>query len=152
MITILLVDDNGPVRKSLRSLLETSDDMQIVATATNGMDAVEKARSYRPDIAIMDISMPLMDGIEATDHIRECCGLTEVIILSTFDDSEYVRRALEVGAKGYVLKDTAGEDLLDAIHAIELGIHYFSKKIAEIAVEFLAHKGNAKPKKPTVNL
>ena len=152
MITVLIVDDNGPIRKSLHSLLQGADDIQVVATAANGADAVEKARSYRPDVAIMDISMPLMDGIEATDHIRECCGLTQVIILSTFDDSEYVRRALEVGAKGYVLKDTAGEDLLEAIHAIQLGIHDFSKKIAEIAVEFLAHKGNAKSKKSTVNL
>ena len=104
MITVLLVDDNGPIRKSLRTLLETSEDIQIVATATNGVDAVAKASSLRPDVAVMDISMPLMDGLEATEHIRECCRLTRVIILSTFANPEYVRHALEVGAKGYVLK------------------------------------------------
>jgi DNA-binding NarL/FixJ family response regulator len=142
MITVLLVDDNGPIRKSLRALLKKADDMQVVATAANGVDAVEKARSYRPDVAVVDISMPLMDGLEATEHIRECCKVTRVIILSTFDDAEYIRQALDAGAKGYVLKDTAGEELLEAIHAIQRGSRYFSKKIAEIAVNYLAHAGN----------
>ncbi len=142
MITVLLVDDNGPIRKSLRSLLEASEDIQIVATATNGVDAVDKASSYRPDVAVMDISMPLMDGLEATEHIRECCRVTRVILVTGLDDPEYVKRALEVGAKGYVLKDAVGEDLLEAIHTIQRGSHYFSEKIAKIASEYLAHKGN----------
>lgn len=142
MITVLLVDDNGPIRKSLRSLLEASEDIQIVATATNGVDAVDKASSYRPDVAVMDISMPLMDGLEATEHIRECCRITRVILVTGLDDPEYVERALEVGAKGYVLKDTVGEDLLKAIHTIQRGGRYFSKKIAEIAIEYLARKRN----------
>lgn len=142
MITVLLVDDNGSIRKSLRSLLEKEDDIKLVATATNGIEAVEKARSYRPDVAVMDISMPLMDGIEATEHIRECCRLTRVIILSAYDDPEYVQRALEMGAKGYVLKDAAGEELLEAIRIIQRGGHYFSEKITEIAKKYLAHQKN----------
>jgi DNA-binding NarL/FixJ family response regulator len=142
MITVLLVDDNGSIRKSLRSLLEASEDIQIVATATNGVDAVEKASSYRPNVAVMDISMPLMDGIEATEHIRECCRLTRVILVTGFDDPEHVQRALEVGAKGYVLKDAVGEDLLKAIHTIQRGSHYFSEKIAKIAKKYLAHPKN----------
>ena len=140
MITVLLVDDNGPIRKSLRSLLEASEDIQIVATATNGVDAVDKANSLRPDVAVMDISMPIMDGIEATEHIRECCRLTRVILVTGLDEPKYVERALEVGAKGYVLKDTVGMDLLKAIHAIQQGGHYFSKKIAETAEKYLARK------------
>jgi DNA-binding NarL/FixJ family response regulator len=142
MITVLLVADNGPIRKSLRSLLEKAEDIQIVATATNGIDAIDKANSYHPDVAVMDISMPLMDGIEATEHIRECCRVTRVIILSGLDDPEYVQRALEVGAKGYVLKDEIGKDLLKAIHTIQRGSHYFSEKITETAEKYLAHKGN----------
>jgi DNA-binding NarL/FixJ family response regulator len=140
MITVLLVDDNGPVRKSLRALLEMAEDIQIVATAANGVKAVEKALSYHPDVAVMDISMPIMDGIEATEHIRECCRLTRVIILSTFDNPEYVRHALEVGAKGYVLKDRAGEELLEAIHLVHKGGHYFSEKIAEIGARYVDRK------------
>src|SRR5215213_2132643 len=142
MITVLLVDDNGAIRKSLRSLLEKAEDVQIVATATNGIDAVDKARSYRPDVAVMDISMPLMDGIEATEHIRECCLVTRVILVTGFDDPEHVQRALEVGAKGYVLKDAVGEDLLKAVHAIHRGSEYFSEKIAKIATKYLGHNEN----------
>jgi DNA-binding NarL/FixJ family response regulator len=138
VISVLVVDDNGPIRKSLRDLLEKVDDIELVATAKNGIEAVEKARSLRPDVAVMDISMPLMDGIEATEHIRECCTLTRVIILSGFKDPEYMRRALEVGAKGYVLKDEAGTDLLEGIRAIYLGKHYFSPQIAEIAERYLS--------------
>lgn len=142
MITVLVVDDNGPVRKNVRSLLESADDIKLVDTATNGIEAVEKARLHRPDVAVMDISMPLMDGLEATEHIRECCRLTRVIILSGFDSPEYIQRGLEVGAIGYVLKDEANQDLLDAIHVVHQGNHYFSAKIAEIAEKYLAHKGN----------
>jgi DNA-binding NarL/FixJ family response regulator len=142
MITVLVVDDNGPIRKSLRTLLESAADVKLVDTATNGIEAVEKARLHRPDVAVMDISMPLMDGLEATEQIRECCRLTRVIILSGFDTPEYVQRGLEVGAKGYVLKDLANNDLLEAIHVVHQGNHYFSEKIAETAETYLAHKGN----------
>jgi DNA-binding NarL/FixJ family response regulator len=142
MITVLVVDDNGPIRKSLRTLLESADDIKLVDTASNGIEAVEKARLHRPDVAVMDISMPLMDGLEATEHIRECCRLTRVIILSGFDTPEYIQRGLEVGAKGYVLKDEANQDLLEAIHIVHQGNHYFSMKIAEIAEKYLTHKRN----------
>ena len=142
MITVLLVDDNGPIRKSLHYLLEVSDDIKLVATATNGIEGVEKARSHRPDVAIMDISMPLMDGIEATEHIRECCGLTRVIMLSGFDEAEYIKRALEVGAKGYVLKDIAGEEMLEAIRTVSSGKYYFSHQIAEVAEKYIPRKEN----------
>ena len=138
MINVLVVDDNGPIRKSLRSLLATAEDIKLVATAINGVEAVEKARSLSPDVAVMDISMPLMDGIEATEHIRECCSITRVIILSSFKDPEHVRRALEVGAKAYVLKDEAASDLLEGIRAIHQGKYYFSPQIAELAEEYLS--------------
>ncbi|HET8670577.1 MAG TPA: response regulator transcription factor [Candidatus Saccharimonadales bacterium] len=137
MITVLVVDDNGPVRKGLRDLIDMADDIELVATAVNGIEAVEKARSLRPEVAVMDISMPLMDGIEATEHIRQCCRLTRVIILSSYNDSEHIRRALEVGAKGYVLKDEASSSLLHAIRTIHQGKHYFSHQIAEIGEKYL---------------
>ena len=142
MINVILVDDNGHVRKSLKLLLELEEDIQVVATAADGVEAVDKARLHRPDIAVMDISMPVMDGIEAARHIRECCGLTRVIMVTSFDIREYVERALEVGAKGYVLKDDVVEHLAKAIQAIHLGSEYFSEKIATIAMRYLGHRGN----------
>jgi DNA-binding NarL/FixJ family response regulator len=142
MINVLLVDDNGPIRKNVRALISKADDIEVVATATNGVEAVEKARSLRPDVAVMDISMPLMDGLEATEHIRECCRLTRVVILSGFDTPHYVQRGLDVGAKGYVLKEVAARDLLEAIRVVHQGNYYFSAKVAEIAEKHLAGKGN----------
>ena len=142
MITVLLVDDNDLVSKSLRSLLELTEDIQVVATASDGVDAVDKACLYCPDVAVLDISMPRMNGIEATEHIRECCRLTRVILVTGFDNPEYVQQALEVGAKGYVLKDTVGDDLPKAIHAIHRGSEYFSEKISQIATAYLAYKEN----------
>lgn len=142
MINVLVVDDNGPIRKSLRDLLEKVDDIELVATATNEIEAMEKARSYRPDVAVMDISMPLMDGIEVTEHIRECCRLTRVIMLTGFKDPEYIKRALEVGAKGYVLKDTAANYLLAGIRTIHLWKHYFSPQIAEMVEKYIPQRGS----------
>ena len=136
MINVLVVDDSEPVRKSLRYLIETADDIKIVATAINGIEAVEIARSDQPDVAVMDISMPVMNGIEATEHIRECCRLTRVIIFSGLNDPESVRRAIEVGAKGYVLKDEAASDLLEGIRTVHRGERYFSHQIAEIAEKY----------------
>jgi two-component system nitrate/nitrite response regulator NarL len=142
MITVLLVDDHASILKSLQYLLEATDDIQVLATASNGMEAVAWVSSHCPDVVVMDISMPLMDGMEATRQIRQCCPLTRVMMLSMFDSAEYIRRALEVGALGYVLKDTVGDDLLIAVRVLSTGRQYFSQKIATIAEKFLNQKGN----------
>lgn len=132
MITVLIVDDSGPLQESLRDLLAMADDMELIATAINGIEAVEKAHLLSPNVAVMDISMPLMDGIEAAGQIRDCCILTRIIMLSGHKEAEYIRRALEAGARGYVLKDEAAGALLEGIRAIHEGKHYFSHQIAEI--------------------
>ena len=132
MITILLVDDHSYIRKGIRYLLESLKDIEVVATATNGIEAVAKARLHQPDIAIIDISMPLMNGIEATRQIRESCPTTRILTLSIYDDPLYVKNAVQAGASGYVLKEGLPDELLEAIQSLHNGKPYFSRKIARL--------------------
>ena len=141
MITVLLVDDHASFRKSLKYMLEATEDLHVVATASNGVEAVTLASLQCPEVAVIDISMPVMDGIEAARQIRERCRFTRVLMLSIFDYPEYVQRAVEVGAVGFVLKDTIGKDLLAAIHALHMGKHYFSQKVAAIAEKYINQRG-----------
>jgi DNA-binding NarL/FixJ family response regulator len=140
MITVLLVDDHAAIRQTLQYLIEKTDDMQVIATASNGVEAVAQVTLLCPDIIVMDISMPEMDGIEATRQILVLCDLTRVLMLSTYDTQDYIRRALEVGANAYVLKDTIDNDLLAGIRTLSRDKHYFSLKIAGIAEKVLLER------------
>jgi DNA-binding NarL/FixJ family response regulator len=131
-ITVLLADDHRMVRDGLRYLLEAPGDIQITALASNGQEAVEQAVTTCPDVAVIDVSMPIMDGIEATRYICENCPHTHVVMLSMYDTPEYVNRALRAGAAGYVLKDDAGSELVEAVRTLHRGGNYFSPRIAEI--------------------
>ena len=132
MITVILADDHAVLRDGLRYLLEAQDDIQIIATAANGQEAVEQATQNCPDVVLMDISMPVMNGIEATRQICEVCKNTKVAILSMHHTSEYLQRALKAGAQGYLLKDSAGAEVIAAIHALHEGKSYFSQKIVGV--------------------
>ena len=132
MITVLLADDHAVLRDGLRFLLEREEDIQIVATAANGQEAVEQAIQYCPDVVLMDISMPIMNGIEATKQICAVCKNTKVAILSMHDTGEYLQRALKAGAQGYLLKDSAGAEVIAAVHALYEGKRYFSQKIVGV--------------------
>ena len=129
MITVVLADDHTVLRDGLRYLLEAAGDIEIVSTASNGQEAVEQATLHCPDVVLMDISMPVMNGIEATKEIRTLCANTKVAILSMHHTSEYVQRAMQAGAHGYVLKDSAGAEVIAAVHALHEGKRYFSQKI-----------------------
>ena len=129
-ITVILADDHAVLRDGLRYLLEAAGDIQIISMAGNGQEAVEQARLHCPDVVVMDISMPVMSGIEATKHICEVCAHTKVAILSMHHTTEYVQRAIEAGAVGYLLKDSAGAELVAAIRALNDGKRYISKKVA----------------------
>jgi DNA-binding NarL/FixJ family response regulator len=131
MITVLLADDHTVLLDGLRFLLEAQGDIKIVGTASNGQEAVEKAKGNCPDIVVMDISMPIMGGIEATKHICKICEKTKVVILSMHHTADYMQRAVEAGAVGYLLKDSAGVELVTAIHALHEGKSYFSQKISK---------------------
>jgi DNA-binding NarL/FixJ family response regulator len=130
MITVILADDHTVLRDGLRYLLEAAGDIQILSMAANGQEAVEQATLHCPDVIVMDISMPIMSGIEATKHICKVCENTKVAILSMHHTTEYIQRALEAGAVGYLLKDSAGAELVAAIRALYDGKRYLSKKVA----------------------
>jgi DNA-binding NarL/FixJ family response regulator len=130
VITVILADDHAILRDGLRFLLEAAGDIQILSMAANGQEAVEQARLQCPDVIVMDISMPVMSGIEATKHICKICTHTKVAILSMHHTPEYIQRALEAGAFGYLLKDSAGVELVTAIRTLNSGKRYISKSVA----------------------
>jgi DNA-binding NarL/FixJ family response regulator len=133
MIKLLLVDDQGIIREGLRSLLETKVDLTIIGEAENGKAAVELALSLKPDVVLMDVRMPIMDGVAATRALTEQAPEIKVLVLTTFDDDEYVTQALRCGAKGYLLKDTPSTELADAIRAIHRGYTQFGPGLMEKA-------------------
>ena len=141
MISVLLVDDHAFVLKSLTYLIHTTDDIQVGATASNGVDAISQASSQCPNVVVMDIAMPLMNGLEAARQILILCPLTRVMMISMFDTPEYIHQALDVGALGYVLKDEAMEDLVGGIRALSSGTRFFSQRITGIAENYLNQKG-----------
>lgn len=131
MITVILADDHAILRDGLRFLLEAAGDIQVLSMAANGQEAVEQAKLHCPDVIVMDISMPVMGGIEATKHICKICEHTKVAILSMHHTMEYIQRAIEAGAVGYLLKDSAGVELVAAIRLLNSGKRYISKSVAK---------------------
>ena len=129
-IQVLLADDHAVVRDGLRFLLEVQGDISVVGNAVNGREAVRKAKELKPDVVIMDIAMPELNGIEATHQIHETCPATRVLILSMHASTEHVRQALRAGAQGYLLKKSAGAEVADAVRLIHAGGSYLSPEIA----------------------
>jgi DNA-binding NarL/FixJ family response regulator len=135
MIKVLLADDHILVRDALCYLLEAQGDIKIVATASDGVEAVEQAVNLCPDIAVLDISMPRMDGIEAARKICELCSKTKIVMLTIYHTEEHVRHAVQAGASGFVLKDAAGQELVAAVRTLHEGGQYFSSKIDRLIDE-----------------
>ncbi|MBV6433291.1 MAG: Oxygen regulatory protein NreC [Bryobacteraceae bacterium] len=134
-IRVLVADDHGVVRKGLRFLIERQDDMEIVAEAADGREAVRLAEELNPKIVVMDIGMPRLNGIEAAAQIVRRNPDTAVIILSMHAEGSYLVRALTAGVKGYLLKGTADEDLTRAVRAVAQGKSFFSPTIAQMLAE-----------------
>lgn len=133
-IRILLADDHTVMRRGLRLLLEGQPEFSVVAEAADGRQAVEQAEATQPDVAVLDIAMPNLSGIEAAQRINATLPNTAVVILSMHSDEGYVLRALKAGAKGYLLKDSAEGDLIEAIKAAHQGRTFFSSEITKMLV------------------
>jgi DNA-binding NarL/FixJ family response regulator len=148
-LRLLLGDDHAVLRHGLRKILEDRRDWRVVAEAGNGRDAVREALALTPDVAVLDIGMPLLNGIEATRQIVRRAPSVRVLILSMHSDQVYVTQAIQAGARGYLLKESAGAELLEAITALAAGKSYFSQAVAQVVfddyVKTLTEKGITDP-------
>ncbi len=134
-VRILLADDHAVLRQGLRRILEEQRGWSVVGEAANGRDAVSQVEAIGPHIAVLDIAMPLLNGIEATRQLTRRMPATRVLILSMHSDQAYVTQAVKAGARGYVLKDSAGADIIQAVSALMAGKAYFSPPVAELMLD-----------------
>jgi DNA-binding NarL/FixJ family response regulator len=130
-VTILLVDDHPVVRQGLSALINMEEDMEIVGEADNGRAAVAVAKRTHPEVVIMDLSMPLLNGAEATRQIHQTVPSVKVLVLSSFGDDEYVERLMQAGAAGYLTKESAADELIKAVRKVHSGKPFFSPRIAK---------------------
>jgi len=142
-ITVLLADDHAVVRDGLRLMLEAQGDIKVVGDAANGREAVHQVKRLRPDVVVMDIAMPELNGIEATRQIREARPSAQVVILSMHHTSEHIFRALQAGARGYLLKESAGVEVVNAVRTVQAGHRYLSQKISDKVIDNYVHQREA---------
>lgn len=140
MIKVLLADDHSIVRAGLRRLIEESGDMKVVAEAADGREAIQKAREKEPDVAVIDLTMPGLDGLEVISQLKLYCPKLPVLVLTMHEEEQFVVRSLEAGARGYITKQSAPEQLVTAIRKVHAGGRYLSEAAAE-ALAFHAARG-----------
>ena len=151
MITVVIADDQELVRAGFRALIESSGDIEVVAEASDGAEAVRLAESHRPDVVLMDVRMPNMDGIEATRQISYVGDSTKVLILTTFDLDEYVHDALRAGASGFLLKDAPATELLEAIRVVAGGEALLAPTVTKRLIEqFIKQRAPGRTSSPEI--
>lgn len=152
-IRILLADDHEIMRDGLRAILAKQPDFQVIADAADGLEAVRVGIEACPDVALMDINMPLLNGIEATRRLLDQCPETQVIILSMHGTKEHVYQALSSGARGYLLKETSGRDVVGAIRAVHAGQRFLSPSITNIMIDdYIAQRNKTPESSPLAEL
>jgi DNA-binding NarL/FixJ family response regulator len=129
-VTVLIVDDQRLIREGISSLLDLQDGVSVVGTAVNGQEAIAKVATLQPNVVLMDVRMPVMDGIAATAQLKQTQPDCEVLMLTTFDDDEYIIKSLQAGASGYLLKDIPAHDLAQAIKLVHAGIYQLDPTVA----------------------
>jgi len=139
-VSVLVVDDQRLMRDGIASLLEMQEAIAVVGTASNGQEAIEKAVSLRPDVIVMDVRMPVMDGVLATRQIRRELPSCRILMLTTFDDEAYIIDALRAGASGYLLKDLPAPDLASAVQAVYKGIYQLDPQVASKVIASLSRQ------------
>jgi DNA-binding NarL/FixJ family response regulator len=144
-ISVFIADDHSVVREGLAALLASQPDIRIAGTAANGRDALAAVLQSSPEVVIMDIAMPEMNGIETARAIHARSPQTQIVILSMHAGAEHVFQALAAGARGYLLKESAAREIIDAVHAVQLGRRYLSAKVAEILAERVSRSAGVSP-------
>src|SRR5262245_2110077 len=144
-IGVFIADDHSIVREGLAALLAAQPDIRVVGTAANGREALAAVLQSQPAVVIMDIAMPEMNGIEAARQIQAALPQTQVVILSMHAGGEHVFQALEAGARGYLLKESAAREIVEAVRAVQLGRRYLSAKVAEALAERVGRRGSVSP-------
>jgi len=134
---VLIVDDDALIRDSLKILINLEEDMEVVGTASNAQEALEFCRDCRPDIVLMDIRMPVMDGVLGTKLIKQQFGNIKVIVLTTFKDDEYIKEAIKNGASGYMLKNQPSDNIIESLRAVYKGSIVLEKEVAESLTSML---------------
>lgn len=137
MIRVLLCDDQSIVTEGLRVILRQAGDIEVIGVVENGADAVEAVASRQPDVVLMDLRMPVMNGIQATEHIRQQHPATRVLVLTTYDDDEWVFDAIRAGAAGYLLKDAPRDQIIEAIRGTAAGATHVDPKVAGKLFQFV---------------
>jgi NarL family two-component system response regulator LiaR len=149
-IKILIADDHAVVREGTRRILEQEQDLEVVAEAGDGEEAVRLATNVKPDVAIIDIAMPKLDGIEATKQIKTLCPAITVLILTAYDDDQFIFSLLEAGAAGYLLKSVRGRELVDAVRAVHAGESVLHPSVArKVLNRFASISGKPEVQKPS---
>lgn len=147
-VKVLVVDDQQLMRDGISSLLSIQEGIEVVGTATNGQEAIEQALALTPDVILMDVRMPVMNGISATEQIRRQLPTCQVLMLTTFDDEEDIVKALIAGANGYLLKDIPAQDLAQAVRLAHRGIYQIEPSIASKLVGVLVKQAGSGPAAP----